>query len=286
MRLTNIPPPMSLHEITCESNIIDATIAVNPEDTKSVMIAVLHHTGCSLFEWPLVSMAEKQPSLEWTMDPKQEDNLPEKMCLQVAFSGEPSAAKHILVLHTMMEESTVWIANTHGAVVGAITSHDLVVEGIVTNGHRSKARIYLLTDGDRDASGTDLDKSMADFNENNLLDLSVAPIPIARMESIHCGRTVSLNPGEQSPAKKLFFSLSENGSLFVNGTRLIRNCTSFLVTPAHLIFTTSQHLLKFVHMRDSPEGKVPFPHRLHPKARIGLTIVGRTPDTSRHARDR
>jgi elongator complex protein 1 len=29
---------------------------------------------------------------------------------------------------------------------------------------------------------------------------------------------------------------------------LVRNCTSFAITPAHLIYTTSQHLLKFVHL--------------------------------------
>lgn len=283
MRLTNIPPPMSLHEITCESNIIDVAVAMNPEDTKSVMIAVLHHAGCSLFDWPVVTMAEKQPHLEWTMNPKHEDSLPEKMCLQVAFSGEPSAAKHILVLYTGVEESIVWIASTFGAVVGAIPSHGLVIEGIVSSGHRSKARTYLLTDGDRDAKGTEMDKTMADFNNNNLLDLSVAPFPIARMESIHCGGTVPQDPDEQSPAKTFFFSLSENGSLFANETRLVRNCTSFLVTPAHLIFTTSQHVLKFVHMMDLPEGVCSLHKR---KGFKQLTMNGRTPDTARYARDR
>lgn len=42
--------------------------------------------------------------------------------------------------------------------------------------------------------------------------------------------------------------ISDNGSLFADQRLLARNCTSFLVTPAHLIFTTGQHLLKFVHM--------------------------------------
>ena len=44
------------------------------------------------------------------------------------------------------------------------------------------------------------------------------------------------------------FRVSDNGSLYAEQRLLSKNCTSFLVTPAHLIFTTGQHLLKFVHM--------------------------------------
>ncbi len=44
------------------------------------------------------------------------------------------------------------------------------------------------------------------------------------------------------------FRVSDNGSLYAGQRLLSKNCTSFLVTPAHLIFTTGQHLLKFVHM--------------------------------------
>lgn len=55
---------------------------------------------------------------------------------------------------------------------------------------------------------------------------------------------------EAAPADKGrdLFNLTENGSLLANGRTLARGCTSYLVTPSHLIFTTSQHLLKFVHI--------------------------------------
>ncbi|KAL8966666.1 MAG: hypothetical protein Q9197_005859 [Variospora fuerteventurae] len=42
--------------------------------------------------------------------------------------------------------------------------------------------------------------------------------------------------------------MTENGSLLANGRVLARGCTSYLVTPSHLIFTTSQQLLKLVHL--------------------------------------
>ncbi|KAL8995173.1 MAG: hypothetical protein Q9188_006876, partial [Gyalolechia gomerana] len=54
------------------------------------------------------------------------------------------------------------------------------------------------------------------------------------------------------------FNLTENGSLVANGRTLARGCTSYLVTPSHLIFTTSQHLLKFMHIvADSETMEVP-----------------------------
>lgn len=63
------------------------------------------------------------------------------------------------------------------------------------------------------------------------------------------------NGDEALHGREIRFSLHENGSLFANERRLVRNCNSFLVTPAHLIFTTSQHLLKFVHLGAHADGK-------------------------------
>ena len=55
------------------------------------------------------------------------------------------------------------------------------------------------------------------------------------------------------------FSLTKKGDLLADEQLLARNCTSFLFTDKHLLFTTAQHLLKFVDLktlevpRDSPE---------------------------------
>lgn len=44
------------------------------------------------------------------------------------------------------------------------------------------------------------------------------------------------------------FGLTKAGLLYANDRILVRNCTSFVVTPVHLVLTTTQHLLKFVHL--------------------------------------
>ena len=53
------------------------------------------------------------------------------------------------------------------------------------------------------------------------------------------------------------FHLTDNGSLLDNQQVLARGCTSFLLTPSHLIFTTSQHLLKFVHLAPTEDLQIP-----------------------------
>ena len=47
------------------------------------------------------------------------------------------------------------------------------------------------------------------------------------------------------------FGLSRGGKLTVDDRVIATGCTSFITTPAHLIFTTTQHLLKFVHLDDA-----------------------------------
>lgn len=51
--------------------------------------------------------------------------------------------------------------------------------------------------------------------------------------------------------------LLPSGRLVISGHELTTNCTSFLTTPSHLIFTTSPNLLKFVHMTDPKSMIVP-----------------------------
>lgn len=254
MRLTNIPPPMALHEITLESNIIDVAVTLSSEGTESIMIAVLHHAGCSLLDWPLGSMIEKPPTPKWTMPPRPNGKLHGPMYLQVAFTGKLNLERRVLVLFNDAKASVLWAVGTDGVPLGELSSYGAAIEGMVTNGHYSQSQTYLMTDCNANPGREDLDKDIAEFNKRGNVELAMARFPIARIDAIYCGGATRESSHGLPPVKGTIFSLSENGSLFADETRLVRNCTSFLVTTAHLIFTTSQHLLKFVHMMNSPEG--------------------------------
>ncbi|KIW09886.1 hypothetical protein PV08_11987 [Exophiala spinifera] len=52
-------------------------------------------------------------------------------------------------------------------------------------------------------------------------------------------------------------SLTSKGNLYIDDILLVRECTSYVLTAAHLIFTTSQHLLKFVHLTTPSNMQVP-----------------------------
>ena len=52
------------------------------------------------------------------------------------------------------------------------------------------------------------------------------------------------------------FGLTTNGKLYANNRLLTSSCTSFQLTPTHLIFTT-QTLLKIVRLCPSSEGPLP-----------------------------
>ena len=97
-----------------------------------------------------------------------------------------------------------------------------------------------------------------DGEMQKLIDWSIQE----RMESMDNAIEMRADDGliqssKTSSAPTIKFSLSSSGHLFADKRRLALNCTSFLVTPAHLIFSTSQHLLKFVHMADVQDLEVP-----------------------------
>ncbi|KAL6243017.1 putative elongator complex protein 1 [Rhinocladiella similis] len=52
-------------------------------------------------------------------------------------------------------------------------------------------------------------------------------------------------------------SLTSKGNLYIDDILLVRECTSYILTAAHLIFTTSQHLLKFVHLTTPSNVQLP-----------------------------
>lgn len=51
--------------------------------------------------------------------------------------------------------------------------------------------------------------------------------------------------------------LNRNGHLYAGSRVLAKNCTSFLVTLDHIIFTTNNHFVKFVHLDDVEAMEVP-----------------------------
>lgn len=264
MRLANVPPPMALHEIEVSGNIIDVAITIRSTAHPRTVIGILHHQGYSQFEWLLSSKAQNPPICRfthdlWSTDTDEITNR-DRLYLQTSFSGNSS-----LLFSKSVDKSTFNIIGEDRGRMDQLLLHETGVEGMVRSSWISQSKTYIALDHDLGTNSDELDKSVQSFNNVNLagMKMGLSPSLTQRVDALICGFEIEhavngLANGIERPATKdVIFSVAENGSLFANERRLARNCTSFLVTPAHLIFTTSQHLLKFVHLTGDTEGECP-----------------------------
>ena len=262
MRLANVPPPMALHEVMINSNIIDVAITIRASPCPRAIIGVLHHQGYTQFEWSLSSMVESPPICIFTNDvwstKTNEITNRDMLYLQISFSGNES-----LIFSKSVEKSTISITRENGEEVDQLELDGTNIEGIIRDSRLSAPKTYIVMDHDSTSNSKNLEENVQDFNDLDIINIELNPSPFSsqRIEAVVYSFEVKhrvdrlANGTETTGSKDVVFSLAENGTLFANERRLAKNCTSFLITPAHLIFTTSQRLLKFVHLRPDTEGK-------------------------------
>lgn len=231
LRFANVPPPMAFSENEMQSNAVD--IAVNRSATR---IAVLHAYSLSIFKCNLAKRPLQEPELM--------SNHPIPQCVprQIAFAGDEQVA----VL--CAEANTTTSHLFHLSVEDGDTSpvYDL---------SRDVALITPSTDHEQICL-EDVDGNVYEANEVKDLESGLPSRALAKLPT-YCPWVEVWADAEQT----IVFGLSSNGTLHAvskttgntaSQQRLqVRNCTSFLVTPAHLIYTTTQHLLKFVHLHSN-----------------------------------
>lgn len=262
MRVANVPPPMALHEIGMSSSIIDTAITIRSDPRPRAIIGVLHHQGYSQFEWSLKSMVQSPPVCRSTNDFCSTDTdtttCRDRLYLQISFSGNAS-----LLFSKGMEKSALTIIREDGGRMGQTVLRKTDIEGMIRNSWNLRSKTYVVLDHNGKPNSEELEARAQRLNDAGTagVELALSSFSTQRIDAIVCGFEIEdavnglANGNETLATKDVIFSLAENGYLFANELRLVRNCTSFLVTPAHLIFTTSQHLLKFVHLTGDIEGK-------------------------------
>ena len=255
MRLANVPPPMALHEIVISSTIIDVAITIRSNPRPSAIIGVLHQQGYSQYEWSMSSMAQNPPVCRFTYDfwstTTDSTTNQNKLYLQTSFSGSTG-----LLFSKSIDKSTFTVVGEDGEHMGQILYHETDIEGMIRESRTSKSRTYVTIDNIGRLNNRELEERAQNFDDVDMtgIELALSPFPTQRIDAIACDFEMDhavngSGNGKETPATKgIIFSLADSGFLFANERRLAKNCTSFLVTPSHLVFTTSQHLLKFVHL--------------------------------------
>jgi elongator complex protein 1 len=222
LMVANIPPPMALHEISVPSPALDAVLSDNGS------IAVLHRDGVSLFTYDSTSASSPPPVLKRQLAFKKMEN---SQIFHQAITFAPD--NEVLVLRRSLTGST-------------ITRYSLDDDSSTT-------------EEDLSESSRSIVSTLSSFTENGLTkpftqDRSGAlcsALPESR--NLSYGSLVSVLPWVEIVPhgdSHIAFGMSASGQLYANSRLLVKNCTSFVVTPAHLIFTTTTHLIKFVHITD------------------------------------
>ena len=260
MRISNVPPPMALVEAFVQSNIIDVCyLNVGNHGGEVVLIAVLHHDGIALFEWnPKEKVSEfllraksyGYPLLDRLLDIQEGFSF-----RQIAFVDHET----VLVLASGAKGSQLIRISVkeEGKSEERIDNVSQVTE-LVSVSTNTLWPPYLWIGSQLLSYTPDMVDALKEKSTGYLSVLNGHIIDCAgSAESIALADLKDLPHSSKAYSSHVVFSVERNGMLYANRRCITRGCTSFLVTPSHLIFTTSQHLLKFVHLADEETLEVP-----------------------------
>lgn len=214
---------MALHEFQVQSNAID--VAFNADAS---LIAVLHQHGISIFEWKSVS-ASSPPVLTGRVSFENTES-PAIFHQHISFAGKDE-------VFVMQRSQSSSIIKRYGFNEDTGRMEELAATA--NPSHPASTLSSFFQDGTVHpfVQGRKGDLHSLTFGEHTLSHCNF-PMYLPWVEIVSFGDD------------NIAFGMSSSGHLYANSRLLVKNCTSFLVTPAHLIFTTTTHLLKFVHITD------------------------------------
>ncbi|KAL4964770.1 Elongator subunit IKI3 [Aspergillus stella-maris] len=236
LRLSGVPPPMAHNELALESNAIN--VAFSKTGTR---IAVLMNDRFSVFLWSLKSRPVPIPILESSYPLSEEkDSRPR----QITFIND----NEVYVLRsrgpndTCIERTTLETRETK--VVYEAADSEQLDSMFASLGHEALWFSHVPQPGQPVAYSNIVMSSSENFQ--------VVPWAQSPTVDTHWAKAVQISEDEH-----VLISLSRNGGLYANEKQLAKNCTSFLVTTSHVIFTTSLHLIKFAHLARAEDMEVP-----------------------------
>ncbi|CAK7228876.1 Putative elongator complex protein 1 [Sporothrix eucalyptigena] len=237
LRATNMPPPMSLFKLPTSLPAIDA--AFSPNDHALV---ILTSAGLEMFSWawPAVEKRPPQPTPAATLSFETDDTLAGFVPLQVSFLQNPANTICVLGWDALAQNQTACFeVDLEAGFITPVGTQE-VTRGSVLVTSRQGRDLYT-----QDPSG-------------EISQLDVQGVSAASF----CAKLPNLLPWSEvvevgEHGSQVAIGLSRNGHLYANERQLTKNCTSFVVTDDHLVFTTTNHLLKFVHLVEAHDLEIP-----------------------------
>jgi len=232
LRTANVPPPMALHEIQIDRNIVDVACSGSGR-----YIALLTETFVAVYDRKHLTNRTTTPTSDFQFN---FDHV-HRVALQVAFSIDTEIIT--LVYDEQEDHEVLYNISFQPESDGRHFERKEVFAG-------SEDRISLLI------PSQGMSRVLLQYSQGTISELEGTLIqthnPLAKLPTLcPVAEVIQLNDSV------IAIGLSSTGQLFANSRRLISSCTSFVVTASHLIMTTSNHLLKFVHLADVDRLEVP-----------------------------
>ena len=229
LQAANVPPPMSLFDLPCALPAVDVAFA--PNDETFVVVSAM---GLEVYSWswPASGKRPPRPQLLTSLTFSGDDALSGLVPLQVCFTKDEASTVSVLGWRDSLRVASFDL-NIEAGILCPIGSQD-VASGSILVTSRQNRDLYV-----QDLSGS---FSQLDLqNQASFSFYSALPSLLPWAEVVEIPESGS----------RIAIGLSRNGHLYANERQLAKNCTSFLVTEGHLVFTTSNHLLKFVHLAEA-----------------------------------
>jgi elongator complex protein 1 len=229
-RTANVPPPMSMFDITVPAAAVDVTFG---RDNTS--FAVLHRKGIDVYEWPVKNGRSIKP----------------KLSKKVLFDEMGSPGYNILLRIAAVADGFNYFGyeEEKGFVQRSVQATG---EGEASVTDINSREVLVVTTSYQD------DNSFTGYGQDNSGKLFQITESGNEMLPVQFQTQLPWFEMSKVDDEIVAFGLSRNGHIYANSRLLAKNCTSFIVTPSHLIFTTNNHLVKFVHLSANVDGKLLF----------------------------
>lgn len=226
-RTANVPPPMALFELEAGSAIVDVSFSPNNE-----YMAVLHQRGADLYQWQTNGPRSLRPVLR-ASTPTGDISGINPLVVAVLDNGNTTVLGFGLepeLFHYRFDARSSQFSLVSRAQAGSVF-------GITS--YSGDQSVFITQDANR---------RYRQVQDSGVEEPLITSVSVQLLWFTPVGL-------DQEQGQFNVYGLTRNGHLYANQRLLVKNCTSYLVTPDHLIFTTTNHLVKFIHRTDNVDGE-------------------------------
>lgn len=233
--LANVPPPMAFREINVDENVLDFSVSKSNE-----RFAIITASGIKFARFSV-----KKKNIPSVLSSLSKNDLFEHQNFnlrQVAFAENHMVG--VLIDDLSAKNTKIIIINLKD--IKAPVVHTVIqppVKAILLKSHSTYKSITFET-----ANAKVYNINPKDFSMVQICQLGQLCYDYHVIDKTESADYVDTHYITES--NMIVFGLASNGKLFVNDRHLTSAVTSIKVTQSHLLFTTAQHQLRFVHLNN------------------------------------